>query len=74
MSIFDSRMSASDVKTLRVYLGAHNIKNGARTEHRVVRIIKHIDFEPRTLVCRNLELASHQTITCYIMVCAMCSH
>jgi len=42
-------MSASDVKTLRVYLGAHNIKNGARTEHRVVRIIKHIDFEPRTL-------------------------
>ena len=44
------RFSASDVKTLRVYLGAHDIKTGARSEHRVVRIIKHKDFDPRTLV------------------------
>merc|ERR1712241_11060 len=42
--------SASDVKTLRIYLGAHDIKTGSRSEHRVVRIIKHKDFNPSTLV------------------------
>jgi len=42
--------SASDVKTLRVYLGAHDIKFGSRSEHRVIRIIKHKDFDPKTLV------------------------
>jgi len=44
--------SASDVKTLRIYLGAHDIKSGSdgRTEHRVIRIIKHKDFNPKTLV------------------------
>ena len=46
------RFSASDVKTLRIYLGAHDIKSGSdgRTEHRVIRIIKHKDFNPKTLV------------------------
>ena len=44
------RFSASDVKTLRIYLGAHDIKTGSRSEHRVVRIIKHKDFNPSTLV------------------------
>jgi len=43
-------LSASDVKTLRVYLGAHDIKLGSRSEHRVIRIIKHKDFDSRTLV------------------------
>jgi len=44
--------SASDVKTLRIYLGAHDIKSNTdgRSEHRVVRIIKHKDFDPKTLV------------------------
>jgi len=44
--------SASDVKTLRIYLGAHDIKSGSdgRSEHRVIRIIKHKDFDPKTLV------------------------
>jgi len=44
--------SASDVKTLRIYLGAHDIKSGSdgRSEHRVIRIIKHKDFNPKTLV------------------------
>jgi len=44
--------SASDVKTLRIYLGAHDIKSSSdgRSEHRVVRIIKHKDFDPKTLV------------------------
>jgi len=42
--------SASDVKTLKVYLGAHDIKNGQRSEHNVIRIIKHKDFNPKTLV------------------------
>ena len=45
--------SASDVRTLRVYLGVHNIKVGSRTEHRVIRIIKHKDFDPDTLVRRH---------------------
>ena len=46
------RFSASDVKTLRIYLGAHDIKSNAdgRSEHRVIRIIKHKDFDPKTLV------------------------
>ena len=44
------RFSASDVKTLRIYLGAHDIKTGSLSEHRVVRIIKHKDFNPSTLV------------------------
>jgi len=44
--------SASDVKTLRIYLGAHDIKSGydGHSEHRVIRIIKHKDFDPKTLV------------------------
>ena len=44
------RFSASDVKTLKVYLGAHDIKVGSRSEHSVIRIIKHKDFNPKTLV------------------------
>jgi secreted trypsin-like serine protease len=43
-------LAASDVKTLRVWLGAHDIKHGSKTEHKVIRIIKHKDFDPRTLV------------------------
>jgi len=44
--------SASDVKTLRVYLGAHDIYDNqdGRSEHRVVRVIKHKDFDPKTLI------------------------
>lgn len=39
------------MKTLRVFLGAHNIKSGGqRSEHRVIRIIKHKDFSSTTLV------------------------
>merc|ERR1712088_969580 len=43
-------LSANDVKTLRVYLGAHSIKSGPKSEHRIIRIIKHKDFDSRTLV------------------------
>merc|ERR1711935_144816 len=44
--------SASDVKTLRIYLGAHDIKSeyDGHSVHRVIRIIKHKDFNPKTLV------------------------
>lgn len=40
------------MKTLRVYLGAHDIhsSNDQRDEHRVIRIIKHKDFDPKTLI------------------------
>ena len=44
------RFSAYDVKRLRIYLGANNIKTGPRSEHRVKRIIKHRDFNPSALV------------------------
>ena len=45
------RLSAADVKTLRVYLGAHDIKSNfdVRSEHRVIRVIKLKDYDPKTL-------------------------
>merc|ERR1711899_254594 len=45
-------LRTSDVNSLRVYLGAHDIKSSTevRSEHRVMRIIKHKDFDTRTLV------------------------
>ena len=47
-SILSCRFSASDVKNLKIYLGAHNIKTGPRSERRVRRIIRRKDFNPRT--------------------------
>ena len=47
-SILSCRFSASDVKNLKIYLGAHNIKTGPRSEHRVHRIITRKDYNPRT--------------------------
>ena len=46
------RISASDIKTLRVYLGAHDIKSNfdGRSEHPVVRVIKQKDYVHKTLV------------------------
>merc|ERR1712086_316680 len=57
--------SASDVKTLRIYLGAHDIKSGSdgRSEHRVIRIIKHKDFDPKTLVIAILTLETPARIS-----------
>ena len=33
---------------MKIYLGAHNIKTGPRSEHRVRRIIRRNDYNPRT--------------------------
>merc|ERR1712062_662282 len=38
----------NDVKKMRIYLGAHNIKNHSGSVHQVKRIIKHKDYSYRT--------------------------
>jgi len=45
-----TRFSASDVKNLKIYLGAHNIRTGPRSEHRVRRIIRFKDYNPRIYI------------------------